>query len=196
MVSMADSNAGSVSGGGVYPEGLFVEIAATAAPCHIFSHWSDGVTENPRVVMVDRDTTFTAYFDTVVFHDTLVVDAVASFLWEDVAYVESGIYTHNYTSVQGCDSVVTLILTVTPDTTGIEWTGLDGVMLFPNPTEGIFAVSSDAVRQVELLDLTGRRLALWEGKREMDIQDVPAGIYIARVVTTDGRTGIYRIVKK
>jgi len=113
-----------------------------------------------------------------------------------VAYVESGIYTHNYTSVQGCDSVVTLILTVTPDTTGIEWTGLDGVMLFPNPTEGIFTVSSDAVRQVELLDLTGRRLALWEGKREMDIQDVPAGIYIARVVTKDGRTGIYRIVKK
>lgn len=195
-VQLADSNAGSVSGGGVYPEGLFVEIAATAAPCHIFSHWSDGVTENPRVVMVDRDTTFTAYFDTVVFHDTLVVDAVASFLWEDVAYVESGIYTHNYTSVQGCDSVVTLILTVTPDTTGIEWTGLDGVMLFPNPTEGIFTVSSDAVRQVELLDLTGRRLALWEGKREMDIQDVPAGIYIARVVTKDGRTGIYRIVKK
>ena len=195
-VQLADSNAGSVSGGGVYPEGLFVEIAATAAPCHIFSHWSDGVTENPRVVMVDRDTTFTAYFDTVVFHDTLVVDAVASFLWEDVAYVESGIYTHNYTSVQGCDSVVTLILTVTPDTTGIEWTGLDGVMLFPNPTEGIFTVSSDAVRQVELLDLTGRRLALWEGKREMDIHDVPAGIYIARVVTKDWRTGIYRIVKK
>ena len=135
-VQVDDSTAGSVSGGGVYPEGTYVEIAATAAPCHVFSHWSDGVTDNPRVVTVSQDTAFIAYFDAVVYHTTQEEVSCDSFLWVNgVNYTESVEGEEaTLTSVQGCDSIVVLTLTlghssfdtVVVDTTeAIRWEDLD-----------------------------------------------------------------------
>lgn len=134
-VQLADSAAGSVSGEGVYPEGSVVEIAAMVAPCHVFSHWNDGETENPRLVTVSSDTTFTAYFDTIVYRSHQHVVACDSFLWvngetytESVDSVETSLL-----SIQGCDSVVMLTLvlgyssydTVAIDTTeAVTWEGL------------------------------------------------------------------------
>lgn len=135
VVQVDDSTAGTVSGSGIYPEGTYVEIAATAAPCYLFSHWSDGVTENPRVVAVSRDTAFTAYFDTVVYHTTQEEVACDSFLWVDgVIYTESldGEEIMLF-SIEGCDSIVMLTLTlgyssfdtVVVDTTeAIVWEGM------------------------------------------------------------------------
>lgn len=39
-----------------------IEITATPADCYQFSRWSDGVTDNPRTIILDKDTTFTALF--------------------------------------------------------------------------------------------------------------------------------------
>ena len=48
-----------------YPDSSYQTIRAIANSCYQFSHWNDGVTDNPRTVFVTQDTTFTAYFDTV-----------------------------------------------------------------------------------------------------------------------------------
>jgi hypothetical protein len=54
---------GSVSGGGVYPEGTVIEISATPASVAVFTGWDDGNTDNPRSVTVTQDMTFTAMFE-------------------------------------------------------------------------------------------------------------------------------------
>ena len=54
---------GSVSGGGEYAYGTEVEITATANDGYRFVQWSDGVTENPRVVVVVEDIELTAEFE-------------------------------------------------------------------------------------------------------------------------------------
>lgn len=56
--------AGTVAGGGTYPEGTEITLAATANTGYIFSQWQDGNTENPRQVIVNGDETYTAYFTT------------------------------------------------------------------------------------------------------------------------------------
>lgn len=39
-----------------------LNISATANSCYKFSHWSDGNTDNPRILTVTQDTTLIAYF--------------------------------------------------------------------------------------------------------------------------------------
>ena len=48
-----------------YPDSSYQTIRAIANSCYQFSHWNDGVTDNPRTVFVTQDTTFIAYFDPV-----------------------------------------------------------------------------------------------------------------------------------
>jgi|GEM_PF-960362 len=53
---------GEVLGGGRFPDESDDTIAAIAAPGFAFVSWNDGSTENPRVVHLMGDTTFTAIF--------------------------------------------------------------------------------------------------------------------------------------
>lgn len=54
---------GSVSGGGVYAYGSEVEISAVANEGYRFVQWSDGVTENVRVIVLVEDLELTAEFE-------------------------------------------------------------------------------------------------------------------------------------
>ena len=54
---------GSVSGGGTFPYGTTIEIAATANLGFAFANWTDGNTDNPRTVVVTQDQTYTAHFE-------------------------------------------------------------------------------------------------------------------------------------
>ena len=53
---------GTVSGGGVYKEDTTIIISAQANEGFKFVQWSDGNTDNPRVVSVEGDITYTAEF--------------------------------------------------------------------------------------------------------------------------------------
>lgn len=84
FVEADDTEKGRCSGGGHYPMGSIVEIAAIPnAGCH-FDHWDDGTTQNPKRVMLNGDNTWTAFFSreaetkreqprlaTVYVHDTV-----------------------------------------------------------------------------------------------------------------------------
>ena len=65
VVSVGSNNSerGTANGGGTYYENETVTLTATPAMgCH-FIGWSDGINSNPRIVIVDKDTTFTAMFE-------------------------------------------------------------------------------------------------------------------------------------
>ena len=55
--------AGTVTGGGTYEEGTSVTLVAEANNGYEFDHWSDGVTANPRVITVNANMSFTAFFE-------------------------------------------------------------------------------------------------------------------------------------
>ncbi len=84
-VSANDASRGSVSGGGTYSVGTSVVLTATPAAGCFFACWNDGDTLNPRVVTLNSDLQFKAFFfacihDTVsgvgVQHDTVYVTTI------------------------------------------------------------------------------------------------------------------------
>ncbi len=54
---------GTVSGGGVYPYDTVIMLTAVPNTNYTFSQWSDGNTDNPRLVRVSGDATYTARFE-------------------------------------------------------------------------------------------------------------------------------------
>ena len=56
------NDAGTIYGAGTYPSGAQVTIAALANTDYTFDHWSDGVTTNPRRILVTGDAHYIAYF--------------------------------------------------------------------------------------------------------------------------------------
>ena len=61
-VSSADSNQGTVSGGGTYSEGSRVNISATAKSGYVFDKWNDGNTSATRTINVSKNESFVAQF--------------------------------------------------------------------------------------------------------------------------------------
>ena len=53
---------GSVSGGGTFNYNTTNTLTATAKPDYLFVNWSDGVTNNPRELLLTKDTAVTAIF--------------------------------------------------------------------------------------------------------------------------------------
>ena len=91
---------GSVTGGGTFNYGETIQIAATANLGYMFVNWDDGVTTNPRTVVVESDATFTAVFVPLQYEITTECDPVEG-------GTVSGAGTYNYGS--------TATLTATPN---------------------------------------------------------------------------------
>lgn len=96
-------------------------LTATPASCYRFVAWSDNNTDNPRTITVTQDTTLTANFERAVY-----TQAISHAICEGSTYTENGFnaseagtYTRTLQTVNGCDSIVTLNLSVNPvaDTT-------------------------------------------------------------------------------
>ena len=62
ITATCNSQQGTVSGSGVYAEGTLVTLTATAYEHYNFTQWTDGNTDNPRKITVERDATYTAEF--------------------------------------------------------------------------------------------------------------------------------------
>jgi hypothetical protein len=60
--SVNPEGAGTVTGSGTYPEATVIALIAEANPGYTFDHWSDGVAVSPRVITVNDNMSFTAYF--------------------------------------------------------------------------------------------------------------------------------------
>ena len=58
----ADTLQGTTIGSGIYEYGTQITIQAIAAPHNYFTSWNDGITTNPRVINVTRDSNIIALF--------------------------------------------------------------------------------------------------------------------------------------
>lgn len=78
----SDEIAGSVAGGGTFDYDSIVEISATANVGYKFVQWSDGVTTNPRQILIESDQTLTAQFEQCKYQLVLLTsDANAGYVY-------------------------------------------------------------------------------------------------------------------
>ena len=91
-------------------------LTAILELCYRFVAWNDGNTTNPRTITLTQDTTLTANFERAVY-----TQEIHHAICEGTTYTENGFnaseagtYTQNLQTINGCDSIVTLTLTVNP----------------------------------------------------------------------------------
>jgi hypothetical protein len=69
--------------------------------------------------------------------------------------------------------------------------------VYPNPTNGILNIQSDnSIKQIYLVDLQGKRIALDFIQNSVDLSTYTNGFYILHVQFENGTTEIKRIIKK
>jgi hypothetical protein len=156
------------------------------------------------------DTVYSTYYDTIyirqlnlsvlpTFHTEFEAVELSEYEWDGDLLTASGDYTHHYTAGNGCDSVVTLHLTLT--------VGVDPIseslvfQLYPNPTDGICRVRGEALAgaTVRVYDVLGRmrqQQTLNADTDVIDLSDQAAGVYVLRLETIDGRRAVLRLLKR
>ena len=132
-------------------------------------------------------------------YDTVEVTVQGdSYSWNDSVYTESGSYGQLFSTIYGCDSIVTLQLTLVADSDttveGIADLELANLTVYPNPTMGMLHFGQ-TVDEVQVYDMQGRLVATGNKAQSIDLRKVPAGTYLLKVKVA-GRTASCRVVRR
>lgn len=123
------------------------------------------------------------------------VTANNSYTWHGQTYTQSGDYTWEGTTVAGCDSTVTLHLTINNGIDDVEEAELN-VSIYPNPTHGLVNIEANGnVSKVEVYDINGRKVAIYDNTTIIDLSNMASGTYTMRIHTQLGTT-IKRVILK
>ena len=178
-VSVNDETFGSVA---VESDCSTGTLTATASDCYEFLRWNDGNTENPRLVSLTSDTAFTAIFSEVI-HNTIInasINPGETYTEYGFNASEAGTYILSVTT-EGCDSTITLILTVNSSLLEAE---AESISFFPNPTKSEITFSQ-AIEKVEVIDLIGKVIFTFSNASEINVESLPAGAYYLRLTNND-----------
>ena len=142
------------------------------------------------------------------YADTLVQQATGSFFWQDSTFTESTLYTLTLLTTAGCDSTLTLSLTVNPDPVdpdpvdpdpvGIEESHTIEVSLHPNPaTTTVTLGGLEGNSRITLVDISGRTLAeLSTQKPEItiDVASLAKGTCFVRIETHGRSATVHKLI--
>jgi hypothetical protein len=114
---------------------------------------------------------------------TLNVTALQSYVLNEIIYTQSGTYTQVLLNAAGCDSTITLNLTLT---VGLDENGFVSFSVQPNPTDAIFTLkASEALYSTYVIqDAQGKVVStgtLTGTSTTIDIDQVARGIYFLKV---------------
>lgn len=167
-------------------------ITATANPCFKFYSWSDGSTEPYRIVSLDSDTTIVAIFDEI----KTIIDATINEgeVYQEYGFCESepGTYTQILTDENGCDSLLILNLTYQVSLNNVEEE--NNISFYPNPTSSEIIFTTN-IEQIEVMDLTGKRLMIFNHEKQINIEALPSGIYYLRLIN-DKKITTKKVIKQ
>lgn len=104
---------------------------------------------------------------------------------------EAGIYTQTLQSEMGCDSTITLNLSVTASLLDIENTTLS---FYPNPTKDEITFST-RIDAVEVIELSGKVVMKAENTEKINISALPAGAYYLKL-HSNGKTITQKAIKE
>jgi len=202
-VESADSTMGTVSESGTYDYGTEIEISASASEHYHFVQWSDGNTDNPRMITVVEDTTFTAEF--AIDQHTITVESADT---EMGTVSEGGTYDYGteiqisasardgyqFASWNDDNTDNPRYITVTSDATyiatfipavGIDESIATEIALFPNPASDLLNISSsETISEIEIVNVMGqvvKRIEVNSDNAACDVEDLKAGVYVVRI---------------
>ena len=125
--------------------------------------------------------------------------ACGSYEWIDgVTYsANNTTTTFTETNIAGCDSIITLDLTI-DICVGVSDLELSEISIYPNPTNGIFTISSDENYNYDIFDITGR--VILNGRLEntinkVDISNKSKDIYFIRL-NNEHRNKVIKLIKQ
>ncbi len=72
---------------------------------------------------------------------------------------------------------------------------LKNIALYPNPTTGLVHIDAEEVQRVECYTMTGQLVAVFNEERNIDISQLPAGVYMFRITLPEG-TIMRKVVRK
>ena len=219
-VLTSDSLMGTVTGSGTYRSGVPVVVSATAAPYCRFSSWSDGSTDNPRVMYLHSDSTITALFTRdssnlvrvlpnnpdwgtasgtgiYPYWQSVTISATAAdgYLFSEWA---DGNRDNPRTVMPVSDTVFTAIFDPIP--VGIEAADdISNITILPNPTRGIVDIRcAEGSHSLAVFDAAGRLMlkqAFSGTTTAVDISALPEGIYTFIVHTDECKKIAKTIIK-
>ena len=104
---------------------------------------------------------------------------------------EAGTYVHTLQSEFGCDSVITLNLTVNSSLTDVVANAVE-VSLYPNPANAYTILKVEGLKEqtpVHLFDIQGRKLKeyimnIGQETLRIDLGDLPKGVYTVMLGNT------------
>jgi hypothetical protein len=165
--------------------------ATTTGDCFRFYSWSDGVTENPRIVNLESDTNIVAIFDEIKFVIDTTINQGEVYSGYGFNESEQGTYYQYFTTDDGCDSTVVLNLTLNVSLNDVEESTIS---LYPNPTRGEINFS-DMVGEIEVMDMTGKIMKKILNTSNINIDFLPAGFYYLRLHYQD-KILIRKVIKQ
>ncbi len=117
-----------------------------------------------------------------------------------------GTYTHCIVNnLNGCSTCQTFIVSYTGPVfpgngTGIAENINEKFLVYPNPNRGLFKIESRglSISQVEIYDSLGALVQVFETSDQLmiDIQKHPRGIYILKIIESNGRATILKMFRE
>ncbi len=105
---------------------------------------------------------------------------------------EAGTYVQNHQTILGCDSTITLVLTINSSLADVEEE--QTLSFYPNPTKGELTFDR-LVERIEIIDLAGKTVGVYENKKQLNIDALPSGAYYLRMTIGD-KTITKKIIKE
>ncbi|MEE1143022.1 MAG: T9SS type A sorting domain-containing protein [Bacteroidales bacterium] len=150
--------------------GFNVSEAGTYTQTHTAANGCDSIVTLVVTTYPSFDTTITATIN-------------AGEMYSEFGFNESeaGTYVQNLQTEFGCDSTITLVLSVNSSLLDIEQTE---ITFFPNPTDSKITFSQ-AIEKVEVIDLTGKVIFTFTNAKTINLESLPSGAYYLRLTNND-----------
>ncbi len=127
------------------------------------------------------------------------------YVWNEQSYCSSGDYTQTLQTVHGCDSVVTLHLTITVGIDDYETAGI--MTVYPNPTSNILNVQCTmnnvqlSGTEIHIVDMYGKLVRTVDTRhgtslQRIDISDLANGVYFVKLMAEDRVIAVRKVVKQ
>ena len=178
-----------------------------------FTRWNDGNTDNPRSIILNKDTSFTAIFDiksgfyqiTVLANDSSYGEVTGTGIYSENSLAKISatplFYAYRFDKWNDgnseevrnirvtCDSVFTAFFYDYLGVSHIENTS--PLRLYPNPANYQFTLDNgqELMKEVYLYDVMGRKvqhLPVNALSTTIDVSDLPNGIYVVKINTASG----------
>ena len=194
---------GTTYGSGEYPLNQLVNIGAVPTMGYYFTGWQDGNMDNPRTIVVTGDAEYIASFSqepVLTFTVTVLCDETQGFILGAGTYIAGSIATiaaipaDGFVFVRWSDGTTEnpkqvivdedIILAAFFEFTSVDENGMEAVSLYPNPaSDKLYLEGLEEECEISIYNVMGTKVktTILQGDSEINISDLPAGLYFVRI---------------